>query len=157
MHPELRHYLDMLDYLRGEIATTFAGLDADGLNWRPIDTDIDDHVTNSLAVMAVHVAGAERHWVSEMVGGQPRERQRASEFATVTDQADDLLVALDRTGALTRETLSSLSPAGLDGNREIHDRTFTVRWCIHHAIEHSALHLGHMQLTRQMWDHNLPT
>jgi hypothetical protein len=26
-----------------------------------------------------------------------------------------------------------------------------VRWCILHVIEHYAQHLGHMQLTRQLW------
>jgi hypothetical protein len=26
-----------------------------------------------------------------------------------------------------------------------------VRWCILHVIEHIAQHLGHMQLTRQLW------
>lgn len=154
MHPELQHYLDTLDYLREEVAKTIEGLDADGLNWRPIDTDIDDHVTNSLAVMAVHVAGAEQHWVSEMVGGQPRDRHRPAEFATITDGPASLESALDRAATSTRKTLSSLDPVELDGTREIHDRTFTVRWCILHAIEHSALHLGHMQLTRQMWDHD---
>ena len=31
-------------------------------------------------------------------------------------------------------------------------RTFTVVWCLAHALEHTALHLGHIQVTRQLWD-----
>jgi ankyrin repeat protein len=27
-----------------------------------------------------------------------------------------------------------------------------VAWCLAHALEHTALHLGHMQITRQLWE-----
>jgi hypothetical protein len=35
--------------------------------------------------------------------------------------------------------------------REARDRVIPVRWCILHVIDHTALHLGHMQLTYQLW------
>ena len=31
-------------------------------------------------------------------------------------------------------------------------REFTVAWCLAHALEHTALHLGQMQITRQLWE-----
>ena len=31
-------------------------------------------------------------------------------------------------------------------------REFTVAWCLLHALEHSAVHLGHMQIVRQLWE-----
>jgi hypothetical protein len=27
-----------------------------------------------------------------------------------------------------------------------------IAWSLLHALEHTALHLGHMQLTRQLWE-----
>ncbi len=31
-------------------------------------------------------------------------------------------------------------------------REYTVAWALFHALEHTALHLGQMQLTRQLWE-----
>ncbi|PKO22449.1 MAG: hypothetical protein CVU38_09500 [Chloroflexi bacterium HGW-Chloroflexi-1] len=53
--------------------------------------------------------------------------------------------------AETAEVLSSLSEGGLNGVRVARGRQVTVRWGILHVIEHTALHLGHMQITYQLW------
>jgi len=29
---------------------------------------------------------------------------------------------------------------------------FNVSWVLNHALEHIAIHLGHMQVTRQFWE-----
>ena len=57
MLPEIAHYLDRIDDLRRQISELITQVPAEALNWRPIDGD-DDHATNSLAVLAAHVAGA---------------------------------------------------------------------------------------------------
>ena len=156
MVPEIQHYLDMINSLRAEVAAAIENLPVEALNWRPIEPrEAEDHVTNSLAVMAAHVAGAERHWINEMVGRQPALRHRPTEFKTVAEDSPFLLAELEKTGRQTELVLNALTPDDLDGSREIHDRSFTVRWCILHAIEHTALHLGHMQITRQLWTHQL--
>ena len=31
-------------------------------------------------------------------------------------------------------------------------RAFTVAWALLHALEHTTLHLGQIQLTRQLWE-----
>jgi hypothetical protein len=28
----------------------------------------------------------------------------------------------------------------------------TVAWAVLHAVDHTALHLGHIQITRQLWE-----
>jgi hypothetical protein len=35
--------------------------------------------------------------------------------------------------------------------RQARGREVPVRWCILHVVDHTALHLGHMQLTYQLW------
>jgi len=54
----------------------------------------------------------------------------------------------------SRAVLESLTLADLEQERVSprDGRTFTVGWALSHALEHTALHTGHIQLTRQMWD-----
>jgi uncharacterized damage-inducible protein DinB len=133
-----------------------ADLPAEALNWRPLEGD----ETNSLAVLATHIAGAEHFWIAEVVGGHPPTRDRDAEFATQASDASELVRLLEDTGAETREVFATLTEAdpscppgqGLDGTRQARGRTISVRWCILHVIDHTALHLGHMQLTYQLWN-----
>lgn len=147
MTSELNNYLQRIEDLRGQVSELIADLPAQALNWRPIEDD----ATNSLAVLAAHSAGAEHFWIAEVIGGHPPTRDRDVEFTTQATDASELVRLLEDTGAETREVLSALRAADLDGRREARGRTIRVRWCILHVIDHTALHLGHMQLTYQLW------
>ena len=147
MTSELDNHLQRIEDLRGQVGDLIADLPAEALNWRPIEGD----ATNSLAVLAAHIAGAEHFWIAEVVGGSPPTRDRDAEFTTQASDASELVRLLEDTGAETREVLSAMRAADLDGRREARGRTIPVRWCILHVIDHTALHLGHMQLTYQLW------
>ena len=150
MLSELDNYLHRIEDIRRQVGDLIAGLPADALNWRPIEGD-KGHATNSLAVLATHIAGAEHFWITEVVGGHPPTRDRDAEFAIQATDAAELVRLLEKTGAETREVLSALPEADLDGVRQVMGRTVPVRWCVLHVIEHTALHLGHIQLTYQLW------
>jgi uncharacterized damage-inducible protein DinB len=158
MLSELDNYLQRIEDLRGQVGELIADLPAEALNWRPIEGN-DGHATNSLAVLAAHIAGAEHFWIGEVVGGRPPTRDRDAEFTTQANHASELVRLLENTGAETREVFATLaeadpsSPSGqsLDSTRQARGRTIPVRWCILHVIDHTALHLGHMQLTYQLW------
>lgn len=152
LHPELAHYLHMIEDLRLQVRDLIAGLPAEALNWRPLPA-VDDHAMNSLAVLAAHVAGAEHFWIAEVVGGYPTTRDRPAEFVTEVDGPDNLLHRLDEVGAETRTVFAHLSPSDLDATRQARDRLVTVRWGILHVVDHTALHLGHMQITYQLFMH----
>ena len=147
---ELDSYLQRIEDLRGLVRNLIVDLPVEALNWRPTD-GVEDHATNSLAVMAAHVAGAEHFWIAEVIGNYPHTRDRASEFVIQATDTFDLIRHLDATGAETRQVFSRLGAADLDGAREVEGRTVAVRWGILHVIEHTALHLGHMQITYQLW------
>ena len=151
MLPEISHYLDRLDDLRRQINELITQVPTAALNWRPIEGE-GDHATNSLAVMAAHVAGAEHHWLHEVIGRQPATRQRELEFKTVAEDSAGLVEKLNQNAETSRQILSAMSADDLDGSREVHERTVTVRWAILHVIDHTALHLGHMQITYQLWN-----
>jgi hypothetical protein len=55
-------------------------------------------------------------------------------------EVDDILSKL--TSSQLRETRKTSGPFG----------EVTVQWCILHQISHYAVHLGHIQLTRQGWE-----
>lgn len=150
MLSEVQHYLMRVDDLRRQLADLILDLPAEALNWRPIDGE-DDHATNSLAVLATHVAGAEHFWISEVIGGRPATRQRDAEFRTEAESASELVARLEATSRDTQAVLSALATEDLDRNHETRGRQVSTRWAILHVIEHTALHLGHMQLTVQLW------
>ena len=149
MQAEVETYLTMIEDLRKQVQDMVAGLPAEALNWRPLPGD--DHATNSLAVLVAHVAGAEHFWIAEVVGGMPATRDRPAEFTTEVDDPASLMERLDQVGIETRGVLSSLSEDELASTRSVRGKTVSVRWAILHVIDHTALHLGHMQLTFQLW------
>jgi len=147
---EIDNYWQRIEDLRHQVGDLIAGLPVEALNWRPIKGD-EGHATNSLAVLAAHIAGAEHFWIAEVVGGRPPTRDRDAEFATHLTDAAELIRLLGKAEAETREVLSALRESDLDGVREVEGREVSVRWGILHVIDHTALHLGHMQLTYQLW------
>lgn len=147
---ESRNYLQRLDDLRRQVLALVQDLPAEALNWRPVEGS-DDHATNSLAVLAAHVAGAEHFWIAEVIGGFPPTRDRAGEFALQVADISELTYRLEKTSAETQAVLEALTEADLSSTREREGRQISVRWALLHVIEHSALHLGHMQITYQLW------
>ncbi len=150
MLSELDNYLQRIEDLRRQVGQLIADLPAEALNWRPIAAS-EGHEANSLAVLASHVAGAEHFWLGEVVGGLPPTRDRDAEFAAQAGEAGELLRRLDEVGAETRAVFAALKPGDLDGTRQAQGRTVAVRWAILHVVDHTALHLGHMQITCQLW------
>ena len=147
---ELENYMSRMDDLRGQVCGLIADLPPEALNWRPVE-GAGDHASNSLAVLAAHVAGAEHFWIGEVVGGLPPSRDRDAEFETHSAGASELVDRLVQVGAESQEVLSSLTRSDLDDVRQVQGRSVPVRWGILQIIDHTALHLGHMQLTVQLW------
>jgi uncharacterized damage-inducible protein DinB len=141
-------FCEILEYSYKEIAKTIAGLPQEALDWIPGEN------MNSLCVLIVHTAGAERYWVGDVAMGESSNRDRAAEFQAKGLNEAALKKRLDDTLAYTRQALERLTLADLekmciaprDGSET------TVGWALMHALEHTSLHLGHAQITRQLWD-----
>lgn len=112
--------------------------------------------TNSIFALATHLVGAGEFWTLVLVGGREIPRDRPAEFhATGTGAA--LVTRYERWIAELHALLDTFSeeelermanPAPFRAWRD--DMPQTMLTCLLHAVEHSALHLGHIQLTRQM-------
>jgi len=113
--------------------------------------------TNSLYALATHTLGAGEYWTLVMAGGRNIARDRPAEFRA-TGAYVDLVARRDRWLADLRDVLDQLTATELDHvvdmaeayRRPWMGNPFTVRDCLLHALEHTALHLGHIQLTAQL-------
>ena len=150
MLKEIENYLSFLNDFRNQVKTLLEGLPKEALDWRPISGE-GELATNSLGVMATHLTGSEAFWMKEIIGGQSIRRDRDAEFVVKGLGFAELLAKLEAAAKDTQEILSSLTPSQLEETRKFRDRIVMVRWAILHVIEHFAMHIGHMQLTRQLW------
>ena len=150
MLQEIQNYLTELDDLRNQGKELLEGLAQEALDWRPIEGE-GELATNSLSIIATHLAGSETFWSSELIGGKKIDRDRDLEFKTKGISSSELKGRLDKAGKLTHEMLSSLTEKQLAESCNWRDRSINVRWCILHLVTHFAQHIGHMQLTRQLW------
>jgi hypothetical protein len=147
MLPELELIYGVLEELHAHIERNLQEMDAEGLNWRPAPN------LNSIYAIATHVAGSQTWWAVERIGDQHVGRDRPAEFEAAGDDPQEpirrLAEAMRRTRlvfeSLTKDSMTELRPG-------IGDRPATVRWIALHLIEHAALHLGHIQITRQWWE-----
>ncbi len=149
MIKEIQGYLTTLNELQDQIKILLEGLPQEDLDWRPIQAE-GELATNSLAAMVTHVAGSGTYLIKEVIGRQPIHRDREAEFLTRGMNASTLKARLDAASKVIEEVLSPLTVSQMEEDRKYRDRTATVRWIILHVIEHTAQHVGHMQLTRQL-------
>lgn len=147
MLPMLTDYLERLETLHAGVEQALEGLPPAALDWVP-GPDM-----NSLTVLAVHIAGSQRFWIGELVGRDPSGRKRPAEFRASGLGLTTLQTTLAQVLTNSRSTLVQVTLEMMEDTRvsPFDQREVTVAWCLAHALEHTALHLGQMQITRQMW------
>jgi uncharacterized damage-inducible protein DinB len=141
-------YLNLLRERHNDILEALEGLPSNALDWTPGPN------RNSISVLVTHLTGAERYWIGDVAAQDPSERDRDAEFRVHDVDmdvlkkrlVDNLEYARDNLDKLTIQDLQTTHVSGRDGH------TFTVAWALLHALEHATLHLGQIQLTRQLWE-----
>ena len=148
MLPLFEDYLDRLQALHIDIQQAIEGVPQEALDWSPMPD------MNSLAVLVMHATGAERYWIGDVAGRDPSGRNRDAEFQVRDLDAAALTARLAATLAHSRVVLEGLTPTDLEARRVSprDGREFSVAWALAHTLEHTAIHLGHMQIIRQWWD-----
>lgn len=148
MKTEFAAYYDRLETLHSSLTACIEGVSEEDLNWVP------DPGMNSLAVLVIHTARAERYWIGDVIGQVPSGRIRAEEFETLEATLEQLRSELNNALAHSHEVLSGLALTDLADERPspTHERMVSVAWALAHALQHTALHVGHAEITRQLWD-----
>jgi len=147
---EVQSYLTELGILRKQIQDAAQGLNEEAANWRPLPKD-----TNSIYAILCHLIGSDNFWVRRIIGGETIDRDREAEFRA-SGHLSEVLIRWEKVSRANERVLSQLNPSQLGETRTVPTRPewglVTVRWCILHLISHYAIHLGHIQLTRQLWE-----
>jgi uncharacterized damage-inducible protein DinB len=116
------------------------------LNWSPKEG------VNSITALVVHLTGAERFLIGEVLGGEPARRDREAEFRAQDISLEDLKGRLATSRAYAAGVLERLTLADIESMRTLRQREVTVGWVLGHALKHTATHLGNIQVMRDLWN-----
>jgi uncharacterized damage-inducible protein DinB len=138
---------DRFHELHQEIEKSLEVLPSDALDWKPGDG------MNSISVLVVHLTGAERFLMGDIVMGEPSKRDREAEFQVEGLTKEDLIHRLSTAEAYIKGAFEKLSLNDLETQRmhPRHGNQVSVAWAILHALEHTGIHVGHIQLTVQLY------
>jgi uncharacterized damage-inducible protein DinB len=141
-----KDYLDLFAQLHANCKDLISGLPKRSLDWRPGED------MNSMCVLVTHLTGAERYWIGDVAMGEPSGRNRDDEFLAKEMSAEELIKKLDDSLAYIQAAFERLMVDDLSKTRVSprDGREFSIGWAISHALEHTALHVGHIQITRQL-------
>ncbi len=153
MNTEVETLSRQIRSLLQRVCESLQGLSEAQLNWRPPIAG-----ANSAYVIAAHTLSNARAWVLGIACGQAVDRDRPAEFRA---SGRDAVALVAGAGSLSQEidaALAALTPAGLDrrlvplpkywGEGEPYE--ISVRDALLHVVEHAALHLGQLQITRDL-------
>ena len=143
-HQLFGDYLQRLEDLQHRLHKEVQDLPAEAMDWAP------GPEMNSVAVLLAHITGLLREGI-DLALGDPPSRVRAQEFQTRGVPSTEMLRRFDAVIEYARGALPRLGLEDLDKEREDEDGTITCGWALLHALEHAYLHLGHLQLTCQIW------
>jgi uncharacterized damage-inducible protein DinB len=148
MQTFFKDYLKLLQDCHNSILEALEGLPPAALDWIP-GPDM-----NSISVLVFHLTGAERFWIGDVAAQDPAERDRDAEFRVHDVEMDVLKKRLANNLEYARNMLSKFTIQDLETTRvSARDgREYTAGWALLHALDHATLHLGQIQITRQLWE-----
>jgi hypothetical protein len=159
--PEVLIYRRLFDEKFAEVEQLLDGLPPAALLWKPFDSSPWQGPAGSLGWLVAHALSSTYYlmrraeWVLERrtwsaVDGD----EGAQEFGPANHDPVYLRARGQRTQAFVHSYLDSLGAKDLDASRphpERAERILAVRYDTVHALEHLSQHIGHAQLTRQLW------
>lgn len=150
-----RLFLDYLDFYRATIEEKLTGMAEADLRrsrlpsgWTPIE-------------LLKHLVFMEQRWLvwgfeAEPVEAPWGDRGPADTWYVPDDESLlDLVAALHRGGARTREIVEGADLAalgGVGGRFESADETPTLIWILFHVLQEYARHAGHLDIARELSD-----
>ena len=146
MQPYFEDYLLNLQELHNDILSALKDLPPVALDWSPA-ADV-----NSINALVVHTVGALRFLIGEAVAGDLANRDREAEFKVRGLDAETLERRLNESFEYIRVVLDDLTMEDLASIRDFRGRERSVAWILDHALKHTATHMGHIQLMRQVWE-----
>ena len=158
---ELATYRRFFDNMAGDIDLLLADLPAEALLWKPFEHSPWRGPAGSLGWLIAHAISSTYYllrraeWTMARIEWEAVNGDEGSdEFGAANHDPAYLRARTRRMVAYVQLLFDSLSPHDLDASRphpQHPDRILTVRFDIQHAFEHMSRHIGHAELTRQLW------
>jgi hypothetical protein len=158
---ELATYKKLFDEKYAELDELLTDLPATALLWKPFESSPWKGPSSSLGFVIAHAISStiyllrraefsmgKRTW-GDVDGDEGQE-----EFGPANHDPAYMRERARRTQALVHDVLDAVSADDLEASRPHPKRTervFTARYDIQHAFEHLSQHIGHAQITRQLW------
>ena len=141
-------YIILLQDCHNGILEALEELPPTALDWVP------GQDMNSISVLLAHITGSERYWIGDIAAQEPSNRDRDAEFRVRGVEVEVFRKQLADNLEYARNVLDKMSLEDLESARASpnHEREYTVAWALLHALEHATLHLGQIQITRQLWE-----
>ncbi len=155
MTPFARAFEHQLRNIVNDLLATLVGIPEDTFNtWKPAAARDGGHEMNTFAALSIHPVSAGEYMTLHAVGGQPSQRVRESEFEATGSPAE-IVARYERWLDDVHELMADFTDADL--GRESHSERYTehgwrVAEILLHALDHTALHAGHLQVQRQLWE-----
>lgn len=154
-------YRRLFDEKYAQMFELLDGLSSQALIWKPFEYSPWQGPSNSLGFIVAHAVSSTVYLLRqvefclgridwESVDGD----EGPQEFGPANHDLFYLRARVQRTHTYVHELLASLTPGDLDASRnhpQRVDQLLSVRYAIGEAIEHMSQHIGHGQLTRQLW------
>lgn len=157
---EIETYRGLFDERYAEMEELLDGLPNAALLWKPFEQSPWKGECNSIGQLAAHAVSStiyllrraeyalgRREW-ADVDGDEGSE-----EFGPANHDLGYLQTRVRRTHDYVNQFLDSLQDADLDATRPHpkRPRIFVARHDLVHAIDHLSQHVGHGQITRQLW------
>lgn len=154
-----RSYVVILRFVVADLLNTIRDIPEEALNaWKPAaakDARDGGQPFNTFAAIAVHTVAAGEYMTLHAAGGEPSARDREAEFVATATFAE-IEARFDRWLRAVEELVAGFGAEDFD--RDSVAARFVERgWKrgegLLHAIDHTGLHLGHLQIQRQLWEY----
>jgi uncharacterized damage-inducible protein DinB len=153
MQPELHYASIVFQNQRERFTQAVNGLSEEGLNWRP------GHEMNAVGQLVRHIVAYQRVFFSFALGEPTVQSEAEIEEMHVHSFRDEPVTHAEITALLTEEyarveaALARLDAMDLsDGVTTMRGTQRERRRFITQAMLHAQEHMGHAEITRQLWE-----
>jgi uncharacterized damage-inducible protein DinB len=152
-------YLSGMNEVREQLREAITGMNTEQIGRRAVPG------AHSIGALALHIGEAEWWWIQCRVGGHKlTAADRASPHWDVLEDpeafgskgysAEFCLQVIDRIREQTRDTLASFGDDDLERifsfERHGETREHSLRWILHHLIDHEAQHKGQILMLKRL-------
>ncbi len=146
MKPVIAVVNQMLDGQAERYTKVVEGLPEDALNWQPGDAE-----TNSVAQLVRHATAVQNLLLGRGLGDSP-EYDHTYSLRNDPATKDELLGLINAAKATKDETLTKLDDMDMSETIQSPRGPVMRAHYIIHTADHGQEHLGHAELTKQLWE-----